>query len=180
MAVRDGLAALAPRLRFMVKWPNDVLAGRQGVEGKIAGVLTEASASGESLEWVIVGVGVNLESGVERLVRDADPPPVSLQGLGAASLGAEVALQRILEAFDAFMQRHKTPQGLMEQVQEVLAYRGEAVRLVLRDDDESISGRLIGVDASGRAVVITEEGERAVEPWDVEHLRWVRPGQDGT
>ena len=41
-----------------LKWPNDVL-----VEGrKIAGILPEASVKGNTLEFVIIGIGLNVNS----------------------------------------------------------------------------------------------------------------------
>jgi BirA family biotin operon repressor/biotin-[acetyl-CoA-carboxylase] ligase len=43
-------------LRAAIKWPNDIL-----VKGKkVAGVLTEVAAAGDHVEFVILGVGVNL------------------------------------------------------------------------------------------------------------------------
>jgi BirA family biotin operon repressor/biotin-[acetyl-CoA-carboxylase] ligase len=43
-------------LRF--KWPNDVLLGK----GKIGGILIEAEGQGDRLDWLVLGVGVNLAS----------------------------------------------------------------------------------------------------------------------
>ena len=44
-------------VRAELKWPNDVL-----VEGrKEAGILAEASSSASALEWVVLGIGVNLD-----------------------------------------------------------------------------------------------------------------------
>ena len=61
LALRTGLAlgaALAPFTPDppQLKWPNDVfVAGR-----KLAGILTEARWRGDRLEWLVVGVGVNV------------------------------------------------------------------------------------------------------------------------
>ena len=61
LSLRVGLA-LAESLdaytdaEIQVKWPNDLLLrGR-----KLAGVLTEARWRGDVLEWIVVGVGVNV------------------------------------------------------------------------------------------------------------------------
>ena len=42
-----------------IKWPNDVLVGGR----KVAGILTELSAEPDVVHWVVLGVGVNLNSG---------------------------------------------------------------------------------------------------------------------
>lgn len=39
-----------------IKWPNDLVSGGK----KLAGMLTEMSSIGEKLEWVIVGLGLNV------------------------------------------------------------------------------------------------------------------------
>ena len=55
-----GVAVAEAVARFEVtpalKWPNDVQLGGK----KVAGILTESAASGSRLEWVVVGIGVNL------------------------------------------------------------------------------------------------------------------------
>lgn len=70
-------------VRTKVKEPNDVLAlCADGRWRKAAGILIEASGTGMSLDWVLVGIGVNLNN----------PIPADLPG--AAALGA-IAGRRI-------------------------------------------------------------------------------------
>jgi BirA family biotin operon repressor/biotin-[acetyl-CoA-carboxylase] ligase len=77
-AVRlEGLAAL-------IKWPNDILVDRR----KVAGLLNDCAGSGEKVEYVILGVGINLN--VDRGVLN--------QGLGGAA--AEAASLRELTGRD--------------------------------------------------------------------------------
>ena len=47
---------------IQLKWPNDLLVG--GL--KLAGILTEARWRGDQLEWIVVGVGVNVLKTAER------------------------------------------------------------------------------------------------------------------
>ncbi len=50
-----------------IKKPNDIL-----VDGKkICGILTESSSKGEKLEYVVVGIGLNLNSSEETLLPEA-------------------------------------------------------------------------------------------------------------
>jgi len=82
LSLRIGLE-LAERLEMrsgrslMVKWPNDVF--HDGA--KVAGILTEARWRGAALEWIVVGVGVNI------VAADTD---VASAGLGAACTSAIV------------------------------------------------------------------------------------------
>lgn len=65
---------------FTLKWPNDVFKG----DGKIAGVLVEARWREQSLEWVAIGVGINL----------AVPAGIT----GASAVRAQVSRDDVLRA----------------------------------------------------------------------------------
>lgn len=54
VAVAEAVAAFG--VRAAVKWPNDVVVGGR----KLAGILTEMTTRGDRLDFVILGVGVNL------------------------------------------------------------------------------------------------------------------------
>lgn len=57
---------------MQLKWPNDLFLGRK----KLAGVLTEARWRGTLLEWIVVGVGVNLRVSEVEAMSAALPPSV--------------------------------------------------------------------------------------------------------
>ena len=50
-----------------IKKPNDILVNGK----KICGILTESSSKGENLEYVIVGIGLNVNSSEETLISEA-------------------------------------------------------------------------------------------------------------
>ena len=63
----ETLPGLGGRVR--IKWPNDVL-----VDGKkVCGILLESSAMGERLEWVVVGIGLNVNSDPAAMLDCLDP-----------------------------------------------------------------------------------------------------------
>jgi len=56
VAVVDAIQAINGRLRPQIKWVNDIL-----VDGrKVAGVLTATQTLGERLQYVVLGIGLNL------------------------------------------------------------------------------------------------------------------------
>jgi BirA family biotin operon repressor/biotin-[acetyl-CoA-carboxylase] ligase len=79
LAVSDLVSVCLPGVQIRVKWPNDVLAeGR-----KIAGILLESTAApGERLDWLAVGIGINLV----RFPDDTEFPATSLSALGCPDL----------------------------------------------------------------------------------------------
>jgi len=57
VAIADGIRE-ASGLAVSLKWPNDVYVGTR----KLAGILAEAGTSGSGLNYVVLGIGINLMS----------------------------------------------------------------------------------------------------------------------
>lgn len=149
LGVLDGLKELGIANETQLKWPNDVLArGR-----KLAGILVEASRDNAGEPFAVCGVGVN----VARTPR----------GMGAvclAEFGAEPSLTELAEALRAGVARRAAEwaslpgelplDGIVDEYEACLAWRGEKVRaLAASDGTELARGVLEGVDRWGRAVV---------------------------
>lgn len=64
LALADAVDALLGRPETRLKWPNDVLLG----ERKLAGILCEGRWHGETLQWLGLGVGVNVCNAIPREV----------------------------------------------------------------------------------------------------------------
>ena len=54
VAVAETLLSLT-RLKIAIKWPNDILVSGK----KLAGILTEIGAQGDSIDYIVVGLGLN-------------------------------------------------------------------------------------------------------------------------
>src|SRR5690606_38723417 len=91
-------ALLPPGREVRFKWPNDVL-----IDGaKVSGILMEATAGGgQTVEWVVVGVGVNVGSAPS----DAGYPATSLHAAGAAGATVEAVLEKLAMALLAWLER---------------------------------------------------------------------------
>ena len=174
-----------------LKWPNDLLLGPR----KLAGILAEQSG-----DAVIVGIGVNVSAARAELpVTGATAlPGTALPGtaLPAASLPAAVlpATSLLLEG-SASLDRERLLREILAEIERwYRAWRGNEIpgdpqasglraaylglcSTVGRDVQAElpagniIRGTAAGVDADGRLIVRTAEGEVAVGAGDVRHLR---------
>ena len=75
-------AAGSEQMKFSLKWPNDVLAGRQ----KLAGILLEAETMADNRLAVVVGIGTNVVAAPE----GTPTPATSLAALGVHIGAAEL------------------------------------------------------------------------------------------
>jgi BirA family biotin operon repressor/biotin-[acetyl-CoA-carboxylase] ligase len=80
-------------MKFSLKWPNDVLAGRQ----KLAGILLEAEAVAGGQLAVVVGIGSNVVAAPE----GTPTPATSLAALGV-HIGAEELFAELSDAWAQF------------------------------------------------------------------------------
>jgi BirA family biotin operon repressor/biotin-[acetyl-CoA-carboxylase] ligase len=142
-----------------IKWPNDVL-----VDGrKFAGTLVECAMRGDEVEYVILGVGVNLnvdQVALKAALGPAAPFAVSL----ATVLGHEVDRSSFaasylnhLEAWTRAWQR-----GGVEVLRSAWANRDVFTgrRVEVRGGGRVFEGRVLGLDVGGGLVVQDPLGQR--------------------
>jgi BirA family biotin operon repressor/biotin-[acetyl-CoA-carboxylase] ligase len=92
LAASDVVSRFAPLVDVRVKWPNDVLADGS----KIAGILLESASSGaDRLEWLAVGIGINLA----HYPVDTEFPATALSTLGVAGISPRDASERLAAAW---------------------------------------------------------------------------------
>lgn len=58
-------------LKTMVKPPNDVLAASTGPFKKVCGILIEATGTSERTEWIVIGVGINVNNKIPKTLPHA-------------------------------------------------------------------------------------------------------------
>jgi BirA family biotin operon repressor/biotin-[acetyl-CoA-carboxylase] ligase len=131
---------LAPR----IKWPNDILLNGK----KTAGILIETVWSGDEVDSLVIGMGIN--------VYKTSVPPDELLQFPATSLEdaldkevptREEILFTILNAFSHWRDRIGTDEFIQDWG-ERLAFRGEQVQVQTGTESTTI-GELIGLESDG-------------------------------
>jgi BirA family biotin operon repressor/biotin-[acetyl-CoA-carboxylase] ligase len=150
-----------------LKWPNDVLAGGR----KIAGILAEASSSGSRLDWVVLGLGVNLEAG-GGLPAGVGETATSVRALTASRVEPTTAgcavLAHLASWYDAL--RAEAASVVRGWNERALPWWGRHVEL--RSGGEVMRGIAEGIDPGGALILVLEDGSRqTVLSGDVSALR---------
>jgi BirA family biotin operon repressor/biotin-[acetyl-CoA-carboxylase] ligase len=136
-----------------LKWPNDVICrGR-----KLAGVLSEAASGPTGVEWVVLGIGVNValeEAAVPAELRGA-VTSLAAEGAPGASLPA-VAADVLAAVWRGCLLLASDPGALLARWRERAApWWGETVEATTAAG--RVRGVLRGIDADG-ALLLAREG----------------------
>jgi BirA family biotin operon repressor/biotin-[acetyl-CoA-carboxylase] ligase len=84
-------------LSMYVKPPNDVFAIGEHGGRKVCGILIEASGGARSVDWVVIGIGVNVNNRIPRVLTEA----ASLKGLTGRTFDPGPILKTLLRALVA-------------------------------------------------------------------------------
>lgn len=132
-------------LSTRIKWPNDILVN----ENKVAGLLNEMSAETDTIHWVVLGIGVNINMAREQFPADLRHPASSLL-LEKGSPVSRVAFTRSLISILDFLYEDFLCRGFEPVRKEWLtraALRGHMVRVSTGAGE--IEGTITGIDTDG-------------------------------
>lgn len=138
-----------------LRWPNDVLVGRD----KLAGILVERPSS----TMASIGIGLNVANDIEGIISATTDRPTRLQDLLYAC--PKVSKLRMILAdalestFNAFVDHGLD--ALREPLEEAW---GESRPVVAITDKERIPGFFIGVEADGSPILRKADGSTITVP----------------
>ncbi|MBV6396327.1 MAG: Bifunctional ligase/repressor BirA [Anaerolineales bacterium] len=166
-----GLAALAlvdalkqRRLTAQIKWPNDVLLNQK----KCAGILVESVWSGDALDAVVIGVGVNVLAGSVPHESELLFPATSLESeLGHAPNRSDL-LRDVLSALLKWRPL-MNQQPFIQAWEAALAFKGQMVR-VWRDNETPLEGIVMGLAPDGNLRLLSNDKIVTVHFGEI-HLR---------
>ncbi|MBI2492841.1 MAG: biotin--[acetyl-CoA-carboxylase] ligase [Candidatus Rokubacteria bacterium] len=157
LALTDAIRAegLAPA----IKWPNDVLVDTR----KVAGSLAECASSGPRADWVIVGVGVNVNV-TRAALRAALGAAGSAAGSRGGAAGREIDRNAFAAAFLGSLDRWAATHAAEGPEPLLQAWRDRDIltgrRVEVRGEGEPWTGRVLGVDHEGYLVLRDARGAR--------------------
>lgn len=166
LAVRDTCAELCPFGQFSIKWPNDIYSGNR----KIGGILMESSSRGSKLDYVIAGIGLNIDQ-------------QEFPGLAATSLlnicgepgRKEEALSVLRTALFRRYNEFKSAGGITQTRQHFEKYlKGVRNWESYECHGKRFRARVQYIAEDGGLVLQTEAGETE-GPFQPRDIRWINP-----
>lgn len=154
LAVYDAVAAVSGRAAGLaLKWPNDVLLNG----GKLAGILLESAGGGDRLDYLSIGIGVNLRSAPDAGgLEPGAVRPVSLMSETGALVTPEEFLDHLAVAYDRYECQFRD-QGFAPIRTAWLARAARiGTRITARTGAREVAGIFETVDGQGNLVLDTD------------------------
>lgn len=137
-----------------IKWPNDlVLSGK-----KICGILTEMQLKGSEIDYVVVGVGINVNT--NEFPQELKETATSLYLQSGRVSDRQMMVESIVEFFGkAYSQFLKTQNlsFLRNEYNDMLVNVGKEVRVLEPGNEYTAYAQ--GINSEGELLVQTKEGE---------------------
>ncbi len=157
LAVREGLenvCHLSPRLR----WPNDVTLG----DRKVAGVLVEIESTGEDVQFIVVGIGVNVNIAYADFPETIREQVTSTLALTSKKIDLDQLCHLILDEFDSRYARllQGDAQSLQGEISVHLSTLGRRIRITT--DSGLIEGEALRIQPDGSLEVLKDTGETTI------------------
>lgn len=143
---------LKPHTRNVsIKWPNDIYINND----KIAGILIESALIRNEIEYVIAGIGLNINQSV---FRSAAPNPISLSIVTGKDYDTENCLKELVGHIDS-----RYNQFLLKRRREIdNEYLGNLYRFgkwsQFSDSNGLYEGKIIAIDYTGRLRIEDHRG----------------------
>lgn len=138
-----------------LRWPNDVLVGRD----KLAGILVERPSNG----MASIGIGVNVCNDIESIIRTTTDRPTRLGDLLYACPKVNklrsILADALADTFNAFVAHG--PEALREPLEEAW---GESRPVVAITDSGRICGHFVGVETDGSPILKKADGSTITVP----------------
>jgi BirA family biotin operon repressor/biotin-[acetyl-CoA-carboxylase] ligase len=149
-----------------IKWPNDILINGR----KVSGILTEMKADPDSIDFIITGIGINLNIPDESFPDEIKDIAVSVSNVYGAEIDRCAFLQSLLCNFEKFY--FLFLDGGFPEIINIWKKRSEIINKKIRATliNESFTGTVTGINSEGFLIVDTDKGVRFINSGDIHYI----------
>jgi len=148
-AVWKGINQLG--IEALIKWPNDIVVNGK----KVSGILTEMSGELNKINYLVIGIGVNVNLESRDFPEDIREIATSLKAEKGTEISRENLLAEILNNFEEFYEElieRNTISKAIKICRDKSVLLGRNVKIISK-----------GMEVERKAVGITDEGELLIE-----------------
>lgn len=152
VAVAETLLSLT-RLKIAIKWPNDILVSGK----KLAGILTEISTQGDSIDYVVVGLGLNVNT--PRFPDDIRDKATSMLIETGKRFSRVKVIREYLKWYEAYYEVFKNIgfEPIRKRWRELTNMIGRQITVQMID--KGYSGEVQDIDKDGALIITDRTGK---------------------
>lgn len=139
-------------LDAQIKWPNDIVIG----DKKVCGILTEMSAEMDMVNYVVCGIGINVNT--ESFAAEIAHRATSMYIESGQKYCRNEIIARLMNEFEYYYKRFLDCglDAILNEYKQHCVTIGREVSVIFKN--ETVAGKAVDVDENGSLVVETENG----------------------
>jgi len=143
------------KLRLRIKWPNDILVNGK----KLAGILTEISTDMDAVNYIIVGLGLNVNTRFEDLPKEIKKTATSILIETGKQFPRVKLIQRYLKLYEIFYDMFKNNdfEPIMNRWRELADIIGKQIKVDVIG--KTHIGKVVDVDNDGVLILKDNKGK---------------------
>ena len=148
-------------LKLECKWPNDLILSNK----KVAGILLEGSFKQNQVEWIVIGIGINVNQ--TRFPGELEQKATSLKLAAGRDVDRIALFHKILETLEKFY-RKGSESGFQSILPDWIARTSMIDKQIsLMENGNLLSGTVKGLSRDGGLILRSNGGERTLFAGDV-------------
>lgn len=139
-----------------IKWPNDIVINGK----KLCGILTEMSAELDEINYILVGIGINANLGIEDIPEELQPMATSIKIEKGYPVNRKYLTAEIINNFEAYYKAFIETGSIKEFIKEYKeksAVLGKKVNI--KSSTIELQGTVIDITEEGALLVRLDSGE---------------------
>ncbi len=143
------------QIKGQIKWPNDILIN----EKKVCGILTEMSAELDLINWVVVGIGINVNIKKQEFPEEIREKTTSLKEVLGKEISRVRLVQIFLKEFEKYYELLKRREfsSILRDWKSYSHTLGRKIKINIGEN--VVTGEAIDINEKGALIFKKEEGE---------------------
>jgi len=143
--------------KVRIKWPNDILLGNR----KVAGVLTELYTKNNKIDYVVVGIGINVNQKPPDFPQNLRKTATSLRQVVGKKINRAELTAEFLNNFEKEYKKYQKNQlaGSLKRVRLYSSLLGQ--KITIKAGDKLLTGKAVNIDKTG-ALIIEMGGKKVI------------------
>ncbi len=146
---------ICTQIKSQIKWPNDILIN----EKKVCGILTEMSAELDIINWVVVGIGINVNIDHREFPEDIQENTISLKETSGKEISRVKLAQTFLQEFEKYYEilKRREFSSILKEWKLYSHTLGRKIRVDM--GERIITGEAVDINEEGALILKKEDGE---------------------